>query len=136
VESIVLDTDVASLSFKRALPASLLPHLIGRRPFVTFATLGELAKWADQRNWATPRRDRLNQWLSTIPVLPGTERVARTWGELSAFAARRGRPRPQNDTWIAACCLAYEMPLATLNIKDFADFATYEGLELAGHAPD
>jgi len=29
---------------------------------------------------------------------------------------------PQNDTWIAACCLVDNLPLATLNIKDFADF--------------
>jgi predicted nucleic acid-binding protein len=50
-------------------------------------------------------------------------KVARVWGEMSAYAQRRGRPRPQNDTWIAACCLAFEIPLATLNVKDFEDFA-------------
>ena len=43
---------------------------------------------------------------------------------------RRGRPRPQNDTWIAACCLVYDLPLATLNVKDFADFADHEGLRI------
>ena len=55
-----------------------------------------------------------------------------TAGEISAHATRRGRPRPQNDTWIAACCLAYDLPLATLNIKDFKDFAEHEGLALVG----
>jgi toxin FitB len=30
--------------------------------------------------------------------------------------------------WIAACCLVDDLPLATLNTKDFVDFATYEGL--------
>ncbi|MEU6641065.1 PIN domain-containing protein [Saccharomonospora sp. NPDC046836] len=84
----------------------MVRHLIGKRPFITFTTLGELTKWADQRAWAERRRTRLNQWLSAIPVLPGTERVARTWGEISAYAARRGTPRSQNDTWIAACCRA------------------------------
>lgn len=132
--SVILDTDVASRSFKRDLPPTLLAHLVGRRPFITFATLGELTKWADQHDWAERRRMRLQHWLAPIPVLPGTERVARTWGQLSAFAARRGRPRPQNDTWIAACCLAYEMPLATFNLKDFVDFAEHEGLEIIGHA--
>ena len=38
--------------------------------------------------------------------------------------------RPQNDTWIAACRLAYDLPLATLNVKDFTDFAEHEGLAL------
>jgi predicted nucleic acid-binding protein len=35
-----------------------------------------------------------------------------------------------NDTWIAACCLVNHLPLATLNTKDFVDFAQYEGLRL------
>ena len=39
-------------------------------------------------------------------------------------------PRPVNDSWIAACCIARELPLATFNIKDYADFAEHEGLEL------
>lgn len=42
----------------------------------------------------------------------------------------QGRPRPVNDNWVAACCLARELPLATLNIKGFSDFAEHEGLEL------
>lgn len=49
---------------------------------------------------------------------------------ISAHATGRGRPRPQNDTWVAACCLTYELPLATLNMKDFDDFAEHEGLVL------
>ncbi len=48
----------------------------------------------------------------------------------SAFAVKRGRARPQNDTWIAAACLVYDVPLASLNVKDFADFVDHEGLEL------
>ena len=28
-----------------------------------------------------------------------------------AGATQRGRPRPVNDTWVAACCLAYGLPL-------------------------
>jgi hypothetical protein len=43
---------------------------------------------------------------------------------------RRGRPRPQNDTWIAADCLAYNLPLATLNTTDFSDIIGHEVLVL------
>jgi predicted nucleic acid-binding protein len=32
--------------------------------------------------------------------------------------------------WIAACCLVHDLPLATLNIKDFEDFAEHHGLRL------
>jgi predicted nucleic acid-binding protein len=35
-----------------------------------------------------------------------------------------------NDSWIAACCLSYDVPLATLNTKDFVDFVQRDGLRL------
>lgn len=82
------------------------------------------------RDWGPSNRGKLEQWLTTKPVLPPANKVARIWGELSARATRRGRPRPRNDTWVAACCLAYQLPLATLNLKDFKDFSEYEGLRL------
>lgn len=58
--------------------------------------------------------------------------TAQIWGRLSADGKRRGRTRPVNDTWIAACCLAWGMPLATLNRKDYADLAP-EGPKLVNH---
>lgn len=63
-------------------------------------------------------------------AVPYDEAVAAKWGQLQARAQQRGRPRPQNDTWIAACCLVDDLPLATLNTKDFADFAEHDGLSL------
>ena len=50
--------------------------------------------------------------------------------QIVGYAERRGRPRPVNDSWIAACCLTYDLPLATLNAADFQDFADYEGLQV------
>ena len=129
---IILDTDVASLSIKQRLPPALLRELLGAQIGITFITLGELTRWAALRQWGPTRRSELDAWLATRPTLPYTEDVARLWGEISAHATRRGRPRPQNDTWIAACCLAYDLPLATLNVKDFKDFAEHEGLRLLG----
>jgi toxin FitB len=43
-----------------------------------------------------------------------------------------GAPRPVNDTWIAACCLVRDLPLVTLNVKDFNDFADHDGLRIIG----
>jgi hypothetical protein len=129
---VILDTDAASLSIKHRLPPALLRELVGAQIGITFVTLGELTRWAVFREWGTRRRTELDAWLSRRPALPYSDEVARTWGEISARAARRGRPRPQNDTWIAACCLVWDLPLATLNTKDFADFAEQEGLRLIG----
>ena len=74
------------------------------------------------RNLHCRRRD--------VVLLPFDEAIATTWGEIQARAQHRGRPRPVNDAWIAACCLVNRLPLTTFNAKDFADFAQYDGLEL------
>ncbi|MBK6874549.1 MAG: type II toxin-antitoxin system VapC family toxin [Kineosporiaceae bacterium] len=132
MQPVVLDTDVASLSHKGRLPGSLAGRLIGRRPVITFVTFGELAKWVEIRQWGARSRQELADWMSGIPVLPGDESVAATWGVLSAAASRRGRPRPVNDMWVAACCLTYDLPLATGNLKDYQDFVTNHGLRLLG----
>jgi predicted nucleic acid-binding protein len=47
---IILDTDVASLSIKNALPPELLRGLLGAQVGITFITLGELSRWALLRN--------------------------------------------------------------------------------------
>jgi toxin FitB len=126
----VLDTDVASASFRNRLPERLQARLAGQTLCISFVTLGELTKWATLRSWGPRRLDELAEWRQHVAVLEYDEAVAIKWGQLQARAQHRGRPRPVNDTWIAACCLVDELPLATLNTKDFVDFATYEGLVL------
>jgi len=95
---VVLDTDVASLSFKRRLPPALLAQLVGTDVCITFVTLGELTKWAELRRWGKRNRDALQRWLDRALLLPYDRRVATVWGELQADGVRRGRPRPANDS--------------------------------------
>jgi hypothetical protein len=128
--AVVLDTDVASRTFKGRLPPGLATRLVGVQPLLTFVTVGELTQWTRLRRWGPRNQAMLDAWLSNKPVISGGKSVASIWGELSAAATQRGRPRPVNDTWVAACCLAYRLPLATLNVKDFADFAATDGLSL------
>jgi toxin FitB len=132
VEPVVLDTDVASLSLTGKLPPNLVSLVTGRLPLITFVTLAELTRWVEQRHWGPHRRERLAAWLAGKHVLHSVDDVARTWGIITAYAYLRGRPRPTNDTWVAACCLAYDLPLATRNVKDFEDFAEHEGLIILG----
>jgi predicted nucleic acid-binding protein len=75
------------------------------------------------------RRAGLDRFFARVVVLPYSRRVATIRGEIQAHAQVRGRPRPVNDSW-AACCLARELSLATLNLKDYIGYAEHEGLEL------
>jgi toxin FitB len=130
VSFVVLDTDVASNSFLGRLPARLKARLAGKSACITFVTLGELTKWRAVRSWGPQRQASLEAWRHRTVLLKVDERVAVTWGHLQARAQLRGRPRPVNDTWIAACCIVEGLPLVTFNTKDFEDFAVYEGLDL------
>jgi toxin FitB len=105
-------------------------RLRARLAGITLVTLGELTKWTVLRSWGPRRLADLAQWRSAVVLLPFDEAVATTWGQLQARAQHRGRPRPTNDSWIAACCLVDRLPLATLDGKDYADFAEYDGLRL------
>jgi predicted nucleic acid-binding protein len=127
---VVIDTDVASLLQRERAPAWVNSHVSGARVWLTFVTVGELSKWAEVRRWGRARREDLDAWVAGRPVIPYDEVIAKTWGRLAGAAQLRGRPRPQNDTWIAASCLRYAVPLLTMNRKDFKDFADHHGLVL------
>jgi hypothetical protein len=42
---VALDTDVASLTFRDRLPASISGALVGKVACVSFVTIGEMTKW-------------------------------------------------------------------------------------------
>jgi predicted nucleic acid-binding protein len=130
VSGVVVETEVASVILKGQLPDTLARQLDGQRLAITFVTVGELTQWTYLHRWGSPRRASLQSFFASVVVLPASFRAAAIWVEIQAHARLRGRPRPVNDSRIAACCLVRELPLATFNIKDFADFAEHEGLEL------
>lgn len=130
---IAIDTDVASTILRGRLSDQLRSRLAGHSLCITFVTLGELTKWTVLRDWGPRRLADFDSWRRQVVLLPYDEAVAVRWGRLQADAQLRGRPRPFNDSWIAACCLAHGLPLATFNTKDFADFAEHDGLQLAAN---
>ncbi len=72
----------------------------------------------------------MRAFFARVVVLPYSPKVATVWDKMQAHSQLRGRTQPANDVWVAACCLARELPLATLNLKDFADFVEHEDLKL------
>jgi len=129
-QPVVMDTDISSLAIKGRLPVAWAGKLVGTEPHMTFVTKGELLRWTQSRNLGKQRRGEVLTWIRKSIFLPGDKVVARAYAQLSAEARRRGRTASDNDTWIAACCVASRLPLATLNVKDFHYFAEHHGLEL------
>jgi len=92
VSLVVLDTDVASASFRNRVPERLRARLAGQTLCISFVTLGELTKWATLRSWGPRRLAGLAEWRQHAAVLEYDEAVAITWGQLQARAQQRGRP--------------------------------------------
>jgi predicted nucleic acid-binding protein len=130
VAAVVLDTDVSSQILRRRLAGPLAGRLPGMDLCVTFVTVGELWKWAELRNWGRRSRAELADFLLNVVILQSSVSVSRRWGEMAAAAQLRGRIPPIHDSWIAANCVARNLPLATLNTKDYADLVNHEGLAL------
>jgi predicted nucleic acid-binding protein len=82
-------------------------------------------KWSRLREFGPRRLMSLARFWDRLVILPYRPAVAVTCGDMRAWAQRR--PQSVNDTWIASCCLVCDHPLATLNVKDFAE---HDGLEL------
>lgn len=106
-EAVVLDTDVASGSFRERLALRLAARLVGKQPILAFVTVGELAQWTKLRHWGPRNLAMLDSWLADKPVIPGSKAIAATWGSLSAAAIQRGRPRRSTTPGLPpAACLA------------------------------
>jgi predicted nucleic acid-binding protein len=86
-------------------------------------------RWTVLRELGERRRARVEQWI-TGTSLGGNQDVARKWVQITAYSQLRGRPRPYDDSWIAAYAYAYDLPLATLNVMHFQDYAEHEGLTI------
>jgi predicted nucleic acid-binding protein len=130
VEPVALDTDVASRLFRGRLSGAAVAQLADRKWCVTFVTVGEMAAWGLIHSWGPRLKATLEHWVGRRDFVNCSVEAARIWGMLSAGGRSRGRLGPANDTWIAACCLADGLPLATRNADDFADIVAHHGLEL------
>jgi hypothetical protein len=120
-EQLVLDTDIASRWLRGALAARVESRLRAAETIITFVTVGELYRGADHARWGPRRRAELADWIDDHQVIAAGRAIARRWGLMTGGLLRTGRPLPVNDSWIAACCLHHDLPLATHSTADFAD---------------
>ena len=128
-EAVVRGTDVASGSFRERLPLRLAARPAGKAAGRYLRDVGGLARRARLGHWGPRNLAMPGSWLAGKPVIPGSKAIA-AGAALSAAAIRRGRPGPVTATWAGVCCLACQLPLATLDLKDFKDFAEHHGLQL------
>ena len=87
------------------------PH---HRFVITPVIAGELAAGR-----SLAQRERWDAFLKPFRSLPLTPEVARHYGETYRYLRTNGLLIGVNDLWIAAAGLAYDLPVATVNPRDF-----------------
>lgn len=111
IGQVLVDTNVASwIGARRGRHAEWAAALVGRRPFVSFVTVGEILRGGVMAGWSEERMGEWERRLRVYTVIPGSILVARAYGRIGA---RYHRQVADNDLWIAATALAYGLPIAT-----------------------
>jgi tRNA(fMet)-specific endonuclease VapC len=129
---IALDTNAYSLLHNGIAPQ--LKDIIEQSEQIVlpFVVIGEL-KAGFQKGTRTEKNylelvkfvdlDRVSVQWSDDDTL---ELYAKIWTDL----ARRGKPIPTNDIWIAALCVQHDLPLAT-NDSDFDNISLLQTIKVA-----
>jgi predicted nucleic acid-binding protein len=115
----LLDTDflIGSVLGK---PRELLPHpLRGSRIAVSLISLAELYEGAFHHTNPDAVIADLRWQLQDLALLPITDAICLTFGELRAGLRRRGQPRADMDLFIAATAITHDLTLVTRNQADF-----------------
>ncbi len=119
-EAVVVDTDVVSYLFKADTRAEAYrPHLVGKTLVLSFMTVAELYRWAEERNWGQNRRTALEQHLRNFVVYSCNRELCGSWARVMAQAQRNGRQLNCADGWIAATAILHGIPLVTNNRSDY-----------------
>ncbi|MBN8417610.1 MAG: type II toxin-antitoxin system VapC family toxin [Verrucomicrobia bacterium] len=92
--------------------------------YLPSVALGELYAGACRSARPDKNLAQIEEFLSCVTVLPSDEAVALHYGKISASLAAKGTPVPQNDMWIAACAMQWNLTLATMD----KHFSLIEGL--------
>lgn len=118
--TVLVDTDVFSYLWQgRPEAAEFAGLVVGQVAALCFTTVGELYFGAASRGWGQQRVADLDSAIRPYLILPYNVGIARLWGMLKADMRRRGLTVPDNDLWIGATALHYELPLLTNNRRHF-----------------
>jgi tRNA(fMet)-specific endonuclease VapC len=106
----LLDTNIVIALFARE--AVVQQHLAeASEVFVPSIVLGELYYGARKSTRVTENLARLDEVAASSTVLPCDIATAQQYGDIKNKLRTKGRPIPENDIWIAAIAMQYQLSL-------------------------
>ncbi len=88
--------------------------------------LGELLYGALNSQRIRENQEAVHQFLRYALFVPCDENIAARYASVRHRLRKIGRPIPENDIWIAAACLEFDVPLLTRDVH----FESVEGLRV------
>ena len=122
--SYLLDTNIIIGLF--AGQASIINHLQqSDEIFIPSIALGELHYGARKSGRVRQNLERIEEFVADVTIVDCDAATARQYGDVKNRLRVKGRPLPENDIWIAALALQYDLVLVTRD----AHFQLVEGLQ-------
>lgn len=88
--------------------------------FIATAVLAELLLGAYRSANVHKHIEQIKAFLLECTVLSADQGTAEACSKVKAALLKKGKPIPENDIWIAATALQYDLPLYT-NDKHFSE---------------
>jgi tRNA(fMet)-specific endonuclease VapC len=121
---LLLDTNIVIALFARDL--AVAEHLDeAEEVSIASIVLGELYFGARRSGRMKENLARIDEFAVNSAVLGCDAETARYYGEIKNTLREKGRPIPENDIWIAAIALQYDLTLITRD----AHFEEVDGLK-------
>jgi tRNA(fMet)-specific endonuclease VapC len=109
---LILDTNTIIDYFKQ-IPLVTTNIKRAERIFIPAVVVGELYYGVQRSSKPGEKKQELEAFLPTAVVLPIDLTTAQLYGFVRAALAKKGKPIPGNDIWIAAVALQHHLPLYT-----------------------
>jgi len=93
--------------------------------FIPSIAIGELCYGARKSGRSKENLERIDEFIANSTVLGCDVQTARYYGEIKNAISLKGHPLPENDIWIAAIALQYNLALVTRD----AHFLEIENLQ-------
>ena len=121
----LLDTNIVIALF--AEDSAIIEQLAGaEQVFVPSIVVGELCYGAQKSGRPADNLARIDEFVAGNVILGCDDETARRYGDVKNRLRIKGRPLPENDLWIAALALQYQLALVTrdTHFDEIADLAT------------
>ena len=80
-------------------------------PAISFMTLAELLSWLKLNQWGNAGETSLRTYLADFVTRFPDAQTCEIRSSLKLLSRRSGRPINEQDTWIAATALRYQIPV-------------------------